>query len=166
MHPYIGKRGEILGGAPRKTWFNLVGVDYPSLTHQLCQKSGVIATAATNMDDPFAFLWSKCCDTHGVQRRLPIVERSFAAKGDDNILIQNRRIIRQRLDVSRAGEDSPRGWPDKLLPWSRCERGGKLAARRNTSLRRYQIGEERSMCLYTIHIYFRPEQLIAPDRQC
>jgi hypothetical protein len=49
------------------------------------------------MDDPFTFLWSQCCDTQCVQGRLPIIERSFAAEGYDNILIQNSRIVRERL---------------------------------------------------------------------
>jgi len=103
------------------------------------------------MDDSFAFLGSQRCETEGMQGRLPIVERSSAAEGDDNILIQNGRIIRHRLDIPRAGEHSP-GWrPHKLFPRSRCQRGGKFAARRNTSLGCDQIGEEQSMCLYAFH---------------
>jgi hypothetical protein len=86
------------------------------------------------MDDPFAFFWSQRSETEGVQSRLPIVERSSAAEGDDNILIQNSRIIRESLDIPCAGEYSP-GWrSDKLLPRSGCQRGGKIATRRDTSL--------------------------------
>jgi hypothetical protein len=51
------------------------------------------------MDDPFAFLWSQRSETEGVKGRLPIVERSFSAEGDDNILIKNSRIICERLNI-------------------------------------------------------------------
>jgi hypothetical protein len=89
------------------------------------------------MDNPFAFLWSQRCETGCVQGWLPIVERSLAAEGDDNILIQNSRVIRERLDISRAGKHLP-GWrPDKLLPRGRCQRGGELATGRDTSLGGY-----------------------------
>ncbi len=118
MHRYVRKRGEIVGGTLRKRWFNLIRVDDSALPHQFCEESCVVAGACTNMDNPFAFLWSQGCETEGVQGRLPIVERSSATERDDNILIQNSRIIRQRLDISRAGEHLP-GWrPDKLLPRS------------------------------------------------
>src|ERR1700692_3756739 len=134
MHRYIGKWGEIVDGALCKGRFNLIGVDHSVLPHQLCEESCIVAGARANMDDPFAFLWSQGCETEGVQRRLPIVQRPSATEGNDNILVQNSRIIRQRLHISRASEHLPRWRPDKLLSRSRCERCCKLAARRDTSL--------------------------------
>jgi len=99
MHRYIGKRSKIAGGTLRKRRFNLIGVDHPALSYQFRKQSCVVAGTRANMNDPFAFLWSQRCETEGMQGRLPIVERPFAAKGDDYILIQNRRIIRKCLDI-------------------------------------------------------------------
>jgi len=94
MYRYIRKRSEVVDRTLREHWFNLIGVNDSALAYQFRQESCVVAGACANMDNPFAFLWSQRCDTEGVQTWLPVVERSFAAKGDDNILIQNRRIIR------------------------------------------------------------------------
>src|SRR5260370_5210808 len=137
MYRHIRKRSEVVGSTLRKRWFNLIGVDHSALPHQFRKKSRVVTSARANMDNPFAFLRSQRCETQGVQCWLPIVERSFAAKGYDNILIQNSRIIRERLDISRAGEHFPRWRPDKLLPRSRRQRSGELATGRDTSLGGY-----------------------------
>jgi hypothetical protein len=99
MHRHIGKHTQVVGGTPGKRWFNLIGIDHPALPNQFGQKSCVVAGARAHMDDPFAFLWSQRSETEGVKGRLPIVERSFSAEGDDNILIKNSRIICERLNI-------------------------------------------------------------------
>jgi hypothetical protein len=58
MHRYVRKRGEIVDGALRKRWFNLIRVDDSALAYQFRQQSCVVTGACANMDDPFAFLWS------------------------------------------------------------------------------------------------------------
>src|ERR1700721_2190639 len=111
VHLDLGKIGEIVAGTLREGWINLVGIDDASFSHKLRKQSCVVTSACAYVDNPFAFPGSKGSNAERVQRGLSIVHWAIAAKRDDDILIENGRVVGRGSDIAKGCEYLPRRRP-------------------------------------------------------
>jgi hypothetical protein len=128
VHVDPGQVGQVVFRALGEIRFNLIRVYEAGFAYKLREQGGVVAGASADVDDVLAFLWREGGDAEGVQAGLAVVERLSAAEGDDEILVEDCRVVGEGFDVAAAGEDSPGGWTDEVLAGCGGEGSSKFAA--------------------------------------
>lgn len=64
------------------------------------QQRGVVARAGADVQDHVAFLRSKLVEAAGVQARLADVDAARRVECDQRVLVEERRVVIRRADVS------------------------------------------------------------------
>ena len=122
MHRNLRKLPEVYPRPLCQFGLNLIGVHPPRLAHQHGQHGRVVAGARAHVNYVFALPGSQRSQAPCVQARLSIVQSPACAQGDDYILVQRCRIVRNSLQIVFAGCNRPRRWPHKFLPRNRRQR--------------------------------------------
>ena len=79
------------------------------------QHSRVIAGSSPYVENVLPLIHMERRKINCVKNRLPVVNSAFRSKGDDDILVQKRRIVGGSFYVMAPGKYFPRTCTDKAL---------------------------------------------------
>jgi hypothetical protein len=114
--------GEVLGRSLGQFGFHFKGVDLPTWTYEMREDGRVITSASPDVNNGFTHLWGNGAYAFRVQTRLTVVDASIWQQRNQDVLIQNGRVIGARRDVSTGHANLPRAAAQKAFTLDRCER--------------------------------------------
>src|SRR5262249_45678885 len=102
---------------------NLVAVDAPGSADEMCEDGGVVAAARTDLHHRLAFLGLTTAEPISVRRRHADVDAVLPVQCQQEVLIEEGRIVVGTFDIVVATQrQPPRSWTGESLAADRTER--------------------------------------------